>query len=74
MAEKRRNYGDAFKREVVRLVTAQGYGVSETARNLGSSASPVLGNWAIMRHAAFADGADRASHAHSSAASGVLIV
>ena len=38
MAEKRRNYGDEFKREAVRLVTKHGYGVSETARNLGINA------------------------------------
>lgn len=39
----------------------------------GSPAAFVLGDWAIMRHEAFVDGADPASHAHSSAASGVLI-
>ena len=38
MAEKRRHEGDEFKREAVRLVTEQGYGVSETARNLGINA------------------------------------
>ena len=44
MAEKRRNYGDDFKREAVRLVTEHGYGVSETARNLGINAH-MLGRW-----------------------------
>lgn len=44
MAEKRRNYGDEFKREAVRLVTEHGDGVSETARNLGSNAH-MLGRW-----------------------------
>jgi transposase len=44
MAEKRRNYGNAFKREAVRLVTEHGYGVSETARNLGINAH-MLGRW-----------------------------
>ena len=44
MAEKRRNYGDEFKREAVRLVTEHGYGVSETARNLGINAH-MLGRW-----------------------------
>jgi transposase len=44
MAEKRRHSGDAFKREAVRLVTEQGYGVSETARNLGINA-PMRGRW-----------------------------
>jgi transposase len=44
MAEKRRNDGDAFKREAVRLVTEHGYRVSETARNLGINAH-MLGRW-----------------------------
>jgi transposase len=44
MAEQRRHYGDEFKREAVRLVTEQGYGVSETARNLGINAH-MLGRW-----------------------------
>ena len=44
MVEKRRNDGDAFKREAVRLVTEQGYGVSETARHLGINAHR-LGRW-----------------------------
>ena len=35
MSEKRRQYTDEFKREAVRLVTEQGYGVTEAARNLG---------------------------------------
>jgi transposase len=44
MAEKRRNSGDEFKREAVRLVTEHGYGVSETARHLGINAH-MLGRW-----------------------------
>ena len=44
MAEKRHNYTEEFKREAVRLVTEQGYGVSETARNLGINAK-MLGRW-----------------------------
>jgi transposase len=44
MAEKRRNYGEEFKREAVRLVTEQGYGVAETARNLGINTN-MLGRW-----------------------------
>ena len=44
MAEKRRNYSEEFKREAVRLVTEHGYGVSETARNLGINAH-MLGRW-----------------------------
>jgi transposase len=38
MAEKRRQYTEEFKREAIRLVTEQGDGVSETARNLGRNA------------------------------------
>lgn len=44
MSEKRRNYTDEFKREAIRLVTEHGYGVSETARNLGLN-STMLGRW-----------------------------
>ena len=44
MAEKRRNYSEEFKREAIRLATEQGYGVSETARNLGINAK-MLGRW-----------------------------
>ena len=44
MAEKRRNYGDEFKRAAVRLVTEQGYGVAETARHLGINTN-MLGRW-----------------------------
>jgi transposase-like protein len=35
MTERRKPDTAAFKREAVRLVTAQRYGVAETARNLG---------------------------------------
>ena len=38
MAEKRRQSTEEFKREAIRLVTEQGYGVSATARNLGINA------------------------------------
>ena len=44
MPEKRRNYGDEFKRDAIRLVTENGYGVNETARNLGINAN-MLGRW-----------------------------
>ena len=44
MAEKRRNYGEEFKQDAVRLVTEQGYGVAETARNLGINTN-MLGRW-----------------------------
>ena len=53
MAEKRRNYGDEFKREAVRLVTEHGYGVSETARNLGINAHMLgAGNVRLKRNRA----------------------
>jgi transposase len=44
IAEKRRQYTEEFKREAIRVVTEQGYGVSETARNLGINAH-MLGRW-----------------------------
>ncbi len=44
MPDKRRNYGDEFKREAIRLVTVHGYGVAETARNLGINAN-MLSRW-----------------------------
>ena len=44
MTDKRNIYTEEFKREAVRLVTDQGYGVAETARNLGLNAS-MLGRW-----------------------------
>jgi transposase len=44
MAEKLRIYTEEFKREAIRLVTEQGYGVSETARNLGINTN-MLGRW-----------------------------
>lgn len=43
-SEKRRQYTEEFKREAVRLVTDHGYGVTETARNLGINAH-MLGRW-----------------------------
>ena len=44
MPQKRRIYDDEFKRDAVRLVTNNSYGVSETARRLGISAK-LLGRW-----------------------------
>ena len=44
MSVKRRNYDDEFKRAAIRLVTVNGHGVSETARNLGINAK-LLGRW-----------------------------
>ena len=44
MPEKRRIYDEEFKRDAVRLVTNNSYGVSETARRLGINAK-LLGRW-----------------------------
>ena len=44
MPQTRRIYDDEFKRDAVRLVTHNSYGVSETARRLGISAK-LLGRW-----------------------------
>ena len=43
-AEKRQTYTAEFKREAVRLVLAQGYAITEAARNLGINAT-MLGRW-----------------------------
>jgi transposase len=40
----RRQYTEVCKREAVRLVTDHGYGITETARNLGIHAH-MLGRW-----------------------------
>ena len=44
MTDKRRISTEAFKRDAVRLVTEQGDGVAEAARNRGLNASR-LGRW-----------------------------
>ena len=44
MAEKRQTYTAEFKREAVRLVTEQRYGVAETARNVGLNVT-MLRRW-----------------------------
>ena len=44
MGEKRRNYDDEFKQVAIRLVTVNGHGVSETARNLGINPN-MLSRW-----------------------------
>ena len=41
---KRRQYTEAFRQEAVRLITAQGSGVTEAARNLEINAH-MLGRW-----------------------------
>jgi transposase len=43
-SQKRCQYTEAFKHEAVRLITEQGYGVTEAARNLGINAH-MLGRW-----------------------------
>jgi transposase len=44
MTEKRKTYTTEFKREAVRLITEQRYGVAETARNLGINVN-MLRRW-----------------------------
>ncbi len=44
MGAKRRNYDDEFKRAAIRLVTANGHSIAETARNLGINAN-MLSRW-----------------------------
>ena len=44
MAQKRKTYTAEFKREAVRLVTHQGYTLSEAARNLDINAN-LLRKW-----------------------------
>lgn len=41
---KRKKYSEEFKEEAVKLVTEQGYQISEASRNLGVHPS-VLGRW-----------------------------
>jgi len=40
----RKKYAPEFKKEAVELVTVQGYGIAETARNLGITAN-MLSRW-----------------------------
>ena len=47
MAQKRREYSDDFKRDAVRLVTEQGYGVTEACRSLDISTS-MLRCWRLQ--------------------------
>ncbi len=42
--KKRRNHTKEFKEEAVKLVTEQGYRISEAARNLGLNPN-LLGRW-----------------------------
>jgi len=44
MGSRRKKYTSEFKEEAVKLVTEQGYPISETARNLGINAN-MLGRW-----------------------------
>ncbi len=41
---KRRNYTQEYKEEAVKLVTEQGYKISEASRNLGVNPN-LLGRW-----------------------------
>lgn len=44
MKKKRNKYTDEFKEEAVKLITDQGYKISEAARNLGID-NNMLGRW-----------------------------
>ena len=44
MKKKRRKYTQEFKEEAVKLVTEQGYQITEAARNLGVNEN-LLGRW-----------------------------
>ncbi|MBA3029624.1 MAG: transposase [Desulfobacteraceae bacterium] len=44
MKKKRRKYTQEFKDEAVKLVTEQGYAITEAARNLGVNEN-LLGRW-----------------------------
>jgi len=44
MTKKRRKYTQEFKEEAVKLITEQGYQITEAARNLGVNEN-VLGRW-----------------------------
>lgn len=51
--KKRRNHSKEFKEEAVKLITEQGYRISEAARNLGINPN-LLGRW--KREFEFAEG------------------
>ncbi len=42
--KKRKKFSKEFKEEAVKLITEQGYGISEAARNLGINPA-ALGRW-----------------------------
>jgi len=44
MAKKRKNYTPEFRESAVKLITEQGYKITEAARNLGINSS-MLGRW-----------------------------
>ena len=44
MKKSRKNYPPEFKEEAVKLITEQGYQITEAARNLGVNAT-MLGRW-----------------------------
>jgi transposase len=44
MKKKRKKYTQEFKEEAVKLITEQGYQITEAARNLGVNEN-MLGRW-----------------------------
>jgi len=44
MKKKRKKYSQEFKEEAVKLITEQGYQITEAARNLGVNVN-MLGRW-----------------------------
>lgn len=44
MTKKRKKYTEEFRRSAVKLITEQGYQITEAARNLGINAT-ILGRW-----------------------------
>ncbi len=46
MKKNRKKYPTEFKEEAVKLITEQGYQISEAARNLGVNAN-MLGRWKL---------------------------
>ena len=60
MVKKRREYSDDFKRDAVRLVTEQGYGVTEACRSLDISTS-MLRRWRLQFDADSSEGSGSAA-------------
>jgi transposase len=62
MNQRRRKHSKEFKAGAVKLVTEQGYSISEAARNLGIHPS-ILGRWKRKSEAKEGDGATPVSSA-----------